>query len=140
MPSYEQSRARATSRRLRRLLPLVLAPVAFVGCGTSHVDRGSARPSTKAGRLIVRDTRASILVAIAACRRGVDTAYWLSPTSKQDLYRTCAGGLILSIGAEGEIGKQVCEEVSYTAPSASIKAHAFKACYEGVKLTTTVTQ
>ncbi len=143
MPSHDRSTAR-TERGLRQLAPLALAAIALGACGSAHgVRRSDASSSSTATHRVpvVGDTRASILAAIGACKRGVDTAQWLPRESREDLYRTCAGGLNYSIFAEREVGKLACEEVAYAAPSpsAAAKARAFDACYAEVKPWTTVT-
>ncbi len=117
--------------------------MALGGCGgASDARHDGAPPSTVAERTpSIDEMRATMHTAIVACKRGVDTARWLSESNKEDLYRTCASG-VNNYYDERQAVKLACKEVAYVSPSpsAAAKARAFNECYAEVKPWVTASQ
>lgn len=134
MPS--DKRTSGGTRRLsisRYALLVTLSSSLLVGCGGSgaHSAGGSStQPRTTSTRAVGTETPAVIAVAVDACRRGADTAHWLSRASKQQLYTMCERGRNSGIAVIAESAKEVCGEVAFTSPfrSAAKRARVLGEC------------
>jgi hypothetical protein len=132
MPPHGHPTAPSERPRRRRVALLALVPALALGaCG--------AASSTH--RIVVHDTHPYIVAAVAACRRGVDTAYWLSPSNKANLDEICEQGFTGGINVARGYAEQACEEVAFTSPakSSAQKAAAFHKCFAEADVRTTAT-
>ncbi len=112
---------------------LLLATMAFPGCGGSNGHDGSARsdpPKRTISFPIKQETHEDIVAAVEACREGVSLGTWLPSTSKSDLDGICNKGLGRGLTEVRQYGEQICGELMFTIPSsrASEKPRIFAAC------------
>jgi hypothetical protein len=128
----------ATHRALCGLAAIVLCLVALAGCGSS-AEHSTATAAKQTQASSTRgETRADIVAAVEACKRGVSMGSWLPPESKRQLYTRCELGLKRGLTEIRAYGLEVCHEVAFTSPAKAEAEHTrvFDSCYAGVKATT----
>jgi hypothetical protein len=125
--------------RLPAMVSVLLTATLLSGCGggsSSHTARVTHESGTTTALQAARiKEHEAVVAAVVACTQGVNTAPWLSQTSKAEFYSTCNGGLGRDIAEARRYAFEVCNEIAYISPykSTAERARVFSDCFAGIR-------